>query len=96
MGIDIGMTNGYTYFMKTAISVPDDVFREVDKVARERQSSRSEVIVTAVREYLERRKSGDLLKALNEAYGTAETAEDYEVRQKAKKRYAKTLRKEHP
>jgi metal-responsive CopG/Arc/MetJ family transcriptional regulator len=80
--------------MKTAISVPDDVFREVEKVARERQSSRSEVIVTAVREYLERRKSGDLLKALNEAYGTAETAGDYEVRQKAKKRYGRTLRKE--
>ena len=66
--------------MKTAISVPDDVFREVEKVARERQSSRSEVIVTAVKEYLERRKSGDLLKALNEAYGTAKTAEEYEAR----------------
>jgi metal-responsive CopG/Arc/MetJ family transcriptional regulator len=82
--------------MKTAISVPDDVFREVEKVARERQTSRSEVIVAALREYLERRKSTDLLNALNEAYGTAETAEEYEVRQKAKKRYSKTLRKERP
>jgi metal-responsive CopG/Arc/MetJ family transcriptional regulator len=82
--------------MKTAISVPDDVFREVEKVARERQTSRSEVIVAALKEYLERRKSTDLLNALNEAYGTAETAEEYEVRQKAKKRYSKTLRKERP
>ncbi len=64
--------------MKTAISVPDDVFHEVDKVAKERHSSRSEVIVTALKEYLERRKSGNLLKALNEAYGTAETAEEYD------------------
>ena len=80
--------------MKTAISVPDDVFREVEKVAKERHSSRSEVIVAALREYLERRKSGALLKALNEAYGTAETAEEYEVRQKAKKRYNRTLRRE--
>ena len=80
--------------MKTAISVPDDVFREVEKVAKERHSSRSEVIVAALKEYLERRKSAELLGALNEAYGTAETAEEYEVRQKAKKRYGKALRKE--
>jgi metal-responsive CopG/Arc/MetJ family transcriptional regulator len=80
--------------MKTAISVPDDVFREVDQVAKERHSSRSEVIVTAVKEYLERRKSSELLSALNQAYGTAETAEEYEVRNKAKRRYGKALRKE--
>jgi len=82
--------------MKTAISVPDEVFHEVDKVAKERHSSRSEVIVTAFREYLDRRNSGDLLSALNEAYGTAETAEDYKIRQKSKKRYTKILRKERP
>jgi len=80
--------------MKTAISVPDEVFREVEKVAKERHSSRSEVIVTALREYLERRKSGDLLKALNDVYGAAETAEEYQVRQKAKKRYGRTVRRE--
>jgi metal-responsive CopG/Arc/MetJ family transcriptional regulator len=80
--------------MKTAISVPDEVFHEVDKVARERHSSRSEIIVTALREYLERRRSGDLLKALNEVYAAAETTEEYEVRQKAKKRYSRTVRKE--
>ena len=93
-GIDNGITYWYTFSMKTAISVPDEVFREVDKVAKERHSSRSEVIVTAVKEYLERRKSNELLGALNQAYGAAETAEDYEVRKKAKKRYGRVLRKE--
>ena len=82
--------------MKTAISVPDEVFREVNKVAQEQHSSRSEVIVTAVKEYLERRKSNELLSALNQAYGTADTAEEYEVRRRAKKRYGKVLRKERP
>lgn len=93
-GIDTGITGWYTLFMKTAISVPNEVFREVDKVAKEQRSSRSEVIVTAVKEYLERRKSNELLSALNQAYGTAETVEDYEVRKKAKRRYGKVLRKE--
>ena len=80
--------------MKTAISVPDDVFREVDRVARERHASRSEVIVTALREYLERRRSQDLLHALNEVYGTAETAEEYHVRKAAKRKYGRTARRE--
>jgi predicted transcriptional regulator len=93
-GIDNGITSLYTSYMKTAISVPDEVFREVDRVARERNSSRSEVIVTAVKEYLERRKSDQLLNTLNQAYGTAETNEEYEVRKKTKKKYASTLRRE--
>lgn len=82
--------------MKTAISVPDDVFKEVEKVAKERHASRSEVVVTALKEFLERRKSSDLLKALNEAYGVAETAEEYKLRQKTKKKYAKALKKARP
>ena len=93
-GIDIGMTTGYTYSMKTAISVPDAIFNEVDKVAKESHSSRSEVFVTAVREYLEKRKSKKLLDDLNESLAVAELPEEYQVRQKSKKRYAKTVLKE--
>ncbi len=42
----------------------------------------------------ERRKSNELQSALNQAYGTAETIEEYEVRKRAKKRYGRVLRKE--
>lgn len=63
--------------MKTAISVPDAIFNEVDKVAKESHSSRSEVFVTAVREYLEKRKSRKLLDDLNKALAVAETEEEY-------------------
>jgi len=80
--------------MKTAISVPDDLFEEIERVAKEHHYSRSEVFVIAVREYLEKRRSKKLLSALNEAYATAETSEEYNVRQKSKKRYAKTAMKE--
>ena len=80
--------------MKTAISVPDEMFKEIEKVAKERRSSRSDVFVTAVREYLEKRKSGKLLDAINEASAAAETSEDYNVRQKSKKRYSKIVLKE--
>jgi metal-responsive CopG/Arc/MetJ family transcriptional regulator len=80
--------------MKTAISVPDDLFDEIEKVAKENHFSRSEVFVIAVREYLEKRKSKKLLTALYEAYSAAESPEEYNVRQKSKKRYAKTAQKE--
>ena len=80
--------------MKTAISVPDAIFNEVDKVAKENHSSRSEVFVTAVREYLEKRKSRKLLDDLNNALAVAETAEEYAGRQKIRKRYARVVRKE--
>ncbi len=80
--------------MKTAISVPDELFKEVEKVAKENHYSRSEVFVIAVREYLEKRRSKRLLAALNEAYTAAESPEEYKVREKSKKRYAKTVLKE--
>ena len=82
--------------MKTAISVPDALFHEVDKAAKENHSSRSEVFVTAVREYLEKRKSRKLLEDLNDSLAVAETTEEYQVRQKSKKRYARTVLKERP
>ena len=80
--------------MKTAISVPDELFKEIEKVAKEHHYSRSEVFVIAVKEYLEKRRSKELLAALNEAYATAEPPEEYKVRAKSKKRYAKSVRNE--
>ncbi len=80
--------------MKTAISVPDSLFHEVEKAAKEGRTSRSEVFVTAVREYLEKRKSRKLLDDMNNALALAETAEEYSGRRKIKKRYAEVVRKE--
>jgi len=82
--------------MKTAISVPDALFNEVEKAAKDGHSSRSEVFVTAVREYLEKRKSRKLLNDLNESLAVAESSEEYRVRQKSKKRYAKAVLKDRP
>ncbi len=90
------MTNGYTLCMKTAISVPDELFREVEKAARENHLSRSEVFVVAVREYLEKRKARRLLKEIDAALAVAESGEDYAVRQKSKKRYGRMLSRERP
>jgi metal-responsive CopG/Arc/MetJ family transcriptional regulator len=79
--------------MKITISVPDEMFKEIGKVVKERRSSRSEVFVTAVREYLEKRKAGKLLEAINKASAAAETTGEGHVSQMSKKRYGMTVLK---
>ena len=84
----------YTSFMKTAISVPDDIFKELEEFSKEHEYSRSEVFAMAVREFLEKRKSKELLNALNEAYSEPESPEEIAVREKSKRHFAKKILKE--
>ena len=44
--------------------------------------------------FLEKRKSKKLLHALNDAYSATESPEECTVREKGKKRYGNTVRKE--
>jgi len=81
--------------MKIAISIPDNIFREVKRLAEEQDRSRSEVIVEAVRLYLKDLESRRLLEALNEAYSTSETEEERETRKAALEHYRQfVLKKE--
>ena len=80
--------------MKTAISLPDDIFREVEEYGKECRCSRSQVFVMAVREFLDRRKSRKLLEALNSAYGEEETSEERAARRQAKAYHSKKARTE--
>jgi hypothetical protein len=95
--IDRGITFYYTFGMKTAISIPDEIFKEVKKIAEENNYSRSEVFVLAVKDYLEKLKSQKMLKALNKAYSDVkmESREEKTLRETSKKYYArKVLRRD--
>ncbi|MFO7867306.1 MAG: ribbon-helix-helix protein, CopG family [Candidatus Aminicenantes bacterium] len=72
--------------MKTAVSIPDELFKEVDKLAKERKTSRSRIFSEAVQFYLEKIKSRKLLKELNAAY-SKETQEERRLRKKSKEYY---------
>ena len=52
--------------MKTAVSVPDDVFEKVERLARRSRKSRSEVFSAALREYVARHAPDEVTEALNE------------------------------
>jgi metal-responsive CopG/Arc/MetJ family transcriptional regulator len=80
--------------MKTAISVPDEMFKEIEEVTKECDCSRSQVFVVAAREFLERRKSRKLLEALNDAYESTETREEIKIRRQAKTYHARKIQRE--
>jgi metal-responsive CopG/Arc/MetJ family transcriptional regulator len=51
--------------MKTAISVPDDVFEGAERLAHREGRSRSEVYSAALREYVARHDPDDVVDALD-------------------------------
>jgi metal-responsive CopG/Arc/MetJ family transcriptional regulator len=54
--------------MKTAISIPDEIFDAADELARRLGLSRSELYVRAVRQFVDRERRTDLTARLNEVY----------------------------
>lgn len=51
--------------MKTAISIPDDVFADAERLARELNQSRSQLYSRAVREYVARHSADSVTAALD-------------------------------
>ena len=51
--------------MKTAVSVPDDVFERAERLARREKRSRSDVYSAALREYVARHEPDEITRALD-------------------------------
>lgn len=60
--------------MKTAISVPDDVFRRAEAAARKLGMSRSELYSRAVLTFLEQHEHEGVTAALDALYGEVDSA----------------------
>lgn len=60
-------SRGYTPGMKTAVSVPDDVFQKAERLARREGRSRSDVYSAALREYVARRSPDELTASIDSA-----------------------------
>lgn len=53
--------------MKTAVSIPDDIFDGAERLARRTKRSRSRVFSDALREYLARHSPDEVTEAMNKA-----------------------------
>ena len=54
--------------MKTAVSVPDDLFRLAEAAARRLRVSRSQLYATAISEFLDRQQASSITERLNQVY----------------------------
>jgi hypothetical protein len=67
-GLDRRYDDGYTSGMKTAISIPDEVFRSADSLAKRLGVSRSQLYATAITEFLLRHQSRKVTERLDHIY----------------------------
>ena len=70
----------YTLSMKTAISLPDEIFQSADALAERLGLSRSELYATAVAEYLAKHRDEDVTSRLNEVYADQHSGIDPALR----------------
>jgi len=66
--------------MKTAISIPDDVFESADELAKQMGVSRSHLYAIAVAEYVAKYRASDLTATLNEVYAEEPSGVDRALR----------------
>ena len=76
-GLPRRVPSGYTLGMKTAISIPDEVFAEAEKLARRLKKSRSELYSHALREYVARHGPEYVTETLDRICGESPPEKDF-------------------
>lgn len=74
-----GMTELYFTELKTAVSIPDELFRAADDHARRFGMSRSEVYARALERYLADASDDVVTRALDELYEAEDSALDERI-----------------
>jgi metal-responsive CopG/Arc/MetJ family transcriptional regulator len=78
--------------MKTAISLPDDLFASADALAERLGVSRSQLFATALAEYLAKHQASQLTAQLNRVYA----AEASRLEPPVRRAQARTVRRTRP
>lgn len=66
-GIDARPPCGYTSSMKTAVSIPDDVFEDAERLASRLRTSRSQLYARALAEFVARHDDDRVTSLMNQA-----------------------------
>jgi metal-responsive CopG/Arc/MetJ family transcriptional regulator len=67
---------GYTNGMKTAVSIPDEIYQGAERLARRTKRSRSRLYGDALKEYLARHAPDEVTEAMNRACSEIGQAND--------------------
>src|SRR5947209_20223893 len=76
MRIEQVSSAGYTSGMKTAVSIPDDVFRKAERLAHRMKKSRSELFSNALAEYVARHAPDHVTEAMDKVCADVGMARD--------------------
>jgi len=74
--VDKWYERGHTLGMKTAVSIPDKIFRSADSLAKRLGMSRSQLYATALADFLSRRQNQQVKERLDAIYGEEESTLD--------------------
>ncbi len=66
--------------MKTAISIPQEVFKSAEKLAGKMGVSRSQLYVSAIKSYVEAHEGEAITAKLNEVYGHEDSRLDPQLK----------------
>ena len=86
---DTPVARGYTSGMKTAISLPEKVFREAERFARRVRKTRSRLYAEAIAEYLARHAPDDITESMNKICDRVGVANDTFHAKAARKIFAR-------
>jgi len=86
----------HTSGMKIAISLPDDVFEEIEKIAQEQKKSRSQVFVSAAREYILKNETRRLIARLDKVYSQPDAPDETAQRKAMAEYQRKRMRRKGP
>lgn len=76
--------------MKTAVSIPDDVFAKAERLARRAGRKRSEVYSAALREYVARHAPDEVTEAMNRVCAEIEDEPDSFLAEAARRQLEQT------
>ena len=80
--------------VKTAISLQEDLFKEVNHLASELHVSRSKLFVMAVKDFIKKEESKNLLEQINSAFSDAPTSDEMVIQKKMRVKHAKNIMSE--
>jgi metal-responsive CopG/Arc/MetJ family transcriptional regulator len=73
--------------IKTAVSLREDLFEQVEALASEMKISRSRLFALAVEEFLQRYQSQQLLERINAAYDEAPDPSEQALRRRMRRQH---------
>ena len=78
--LDSGYNHSYTMGVKTAISIPNEVYEAAEKLAKRLGMSRSELYSTAVARFVEQHHSANVTARVNQVCDQIDTSADPALR----------------